>query len=263
MTDILKSIFYQMKLGYFWKKVLGILLVFQGLDLMIDVFLEEDIASVSKAFLGMGAENIFLYKLVPLVFVIIASSEICGNDFMDKSINHEILSGHSRAQVYFPRAIMCVGVSIFGALVLMGLPMLLFSLAGYWGDSLEPIGMVIRIGLLLFVAMRLSLETVLLTMVIKNSMVAMEIGVGVLVAESVVINFFADPIQYFFGAGNASMLFDFEGWMTYSVKDLKMLFAVKSLPDATLISETILISLVVGVISTYIGYYFFKKDDLR
>lgn len=260
MKSILKSQFYQMKLPYIWKKLLPILLVFNFLIIYVNVVLDEGFEGLSEFVVGGEYGNLLSFVVI---FIVIATAEICGNDFADRTINHELLSGHSRKDVFWGRAVAAIGVSLISALFLMIIPLVAFAAMGYWGDAITLTGMVLRVVLCMFPLMKVSCEMILLTCIVKNGLLASVIGFVVTVIVGVIGGMKALGCPYLISGSNLLKLFRFDGWSTYRMKDLKEFAVYESMVDSKDAVLTIIISILAGALFLWIGYKFFEKDDLK
>ncbi|MGN0384324.1 MAG: ABC transporter permease subunit [Lachnospiraceae bacterium] len=260
MKSILKSQLYQMKLPYIWKKVLPILLVFNFLIIYVNVVLGGEIESLSEFIVGGEYGNLLNFMEF---FIIIATAEICGNDFSDKTINHELLSGHSRKDVFLGRAVAAIGVSLIGALILLVIPIVAFTAMGYWGDTVTLKGVVLRIALCIFPIIKVSCEMILLTYIVKNGLLASVIGCVGLIITGVIGGMTAIGMPYLISSSNLMQLFHFDGWSTYRMKDLKQFSTYESMVNSNVAILTVVVSVLAGAMFLWIGYKFFEKDDLK
>lgn len=72
---------------------------------------------------GMFAVSVLgTIPIALLIASLVLVSRICGCDMDDKTINYELLSGHSRGQIYFGRVIMSLVYTVVAGLVIMVLP---------------------------------------------------------------------------------------------------------------------------------------------
>ncbi|MGN0153345.1 MAG: hypothetical protein ACI4A3_02765 [Lachnospiraceae bacterium] len=203
-----------------------------------------------------------LFLMVSLLFLLVVAANISGNDFLDKTINYEILSGHSRKQVYFGRVLPAVFYGVLGTMVLSLFWPVLVTLTQGWGGLMEAKGVWIRYGLLVFVFFRLICELVFLTFITKNTHITYLIGFSLSYAEMIIIMLLDSENRYLVGVGNCLELINFEEWSTIFLNEQEQIFYNSAL-NPEMIIGTIVISLVFGILSLILGYVYFKHDDLN
>lgn len=113
-----------------------------------------------------------LIGLLPLVI----TCRICGWDFDDKTINYELLSGHSRYSIFFARVILSLLWSILGTAAVIFLPIAGITMAGGWGDSLNAADMALRGLLSLFPMFRIICVWILMTTFLQSSFKTLLLG---------------------------------------------------------------------------------------
>lgn len=259
MKNIIKAQIYQMKLPAIWKKVLFWMIPCMVLVLYINIGLDDMYEGVAEYFTSGEYTN---YLTFVGFFVAIASAEISGNDFQDKTINYEIMSGHSRKNIFFARVLVSVVVSVIGSFLILGLPILLFAGLGKMGTAISLGAIMIRILLTMLPIAKLSCEVILITYIAKNSMLSAAIGCfGTVLIGA--LGGMANGFMYLFSTSNLMKLFRCDGWSVYRIKDVKEFFVVEPLPSNQVILYTVLTTVIVSAMVLFIGYKFFEKDDLR
>lgn len=113
-----------------------------------------------------------LIGLLPLVI----TCRICGWDFDDKTINYELLSGHSRYSVFWARVTVSFLWSIVGTAAVIFLPIMGITIAGGWGYGLNAADMALR-GLISFFPMfRIICVWILMTTLLRSSYKTLLLG---------------------------------------------------------------------------------------
>lgn len=258
MKNIVKSQFYQIIREKMLWYMLVVALLMQTLMFMLPIWLEnEEATSAGEFFAGNG------YGLIvfPVFFLVVAVGQICGTDFLDKTNHYEVLGGHRRHEVYLGRVIPALLVGGGGALFLSILPILLYTIMFGWGTKLALGPILLRFMLLLFPFLRLVCEFVFITFLVKNPYVMM--GVGYLVFIAIMgLTEILNAFNAFLGITNMMQLLVVEKWVTFGLGgDLNYIYEAPL--SAGVIVKTIFASVVFGVGSLYLGYIYFKNNDLN
>lgn len=258
MKNIVKSQFYQIIREKMLWYMLVVALLMQTLMFMLPIWLDnEEATSAGEFFAGNG------YGLIvfPVFFLVVAVGLICGVDFLDKTNHYEVLGGHRRHEVYLGRVIPAVLVGGGGALFLSILPILLYTIMYGWGTKIAPGPVILRLVLLMLPYLRIVCEFVFLTFLVKNPYIMMAAGYAIFMAcigLSEVLNAF----NAFLGITNMMQLLVVEKWVTFGLGgDLNYIYEAPL--SAGVIWQTILASVVFGVGSLYLGYIYFKNNDLN
>ncbi|MBR6664448.1 MAG: hypothetical protein IKL22_01875 [Lachnospiraceae bacterium] len=258
MKNIVKSQFYQIIREKILWYMLVVALFMQTLMFMLPIWLEnEEATSAGEFFAEQGNGLIFF----PLFFLIVAVGQICGTDFLDKTNHYEVLGGHRRHEVYLGRVIPALLVGGLGSLLLSVLPVVLYTIMFGWGTKIPLGAVLLRFIMLLFPFLRLVCEFVFITFLVKNPYVMM--GVGYLVFIAIMgLSEILNAFNAFLGITNMMQLLVVEKWVTFGLGgDLNYIYEAPL--NAGVIVQTILASVVFGVGSLYLGYIYFKNNDLN
>ena len=199
-----------------------------------------------------------------IVFVILAP-RICGWDATDKTMNYEIMAGHSRKEVYFGRVIVCLIWSMVSGIVIMVLPVLVMTMINGWGENVNVYDVVIRYLLILFPMFRLICELILLTFLLRNCYVSMLVGWvffdAALIGSMVYMELTEKQLTVQLAVSNLITLFGFDNYKLEYVggEDIPVFSAGLS---SSMILGTVFVSLLVGGICLAIGYVVFQKRDM-
>lgn len=200
-----------------------------------------------------------------MVFVILVS-RICGWDATDKTMNYEIMTGHSRAEVYFGRVVVSLLWSLITAIAIVALPVMGFTLMNGWGQNMNCMDGIIRVLLALFPLFRLACEFALLTFLLQNCFKAMliewvlfELGV----MGSMLYQEFTDKLLTVqLASSNLFWVFDFSNYRMEYIDGEEIPVFISGISTSMLIS-TFFVSLLVGGICLFAGYVMFKKQDMN
>ncbi len=262
MKNLIKAQLYQLK------KDRLVQLVFGGtfLILMMMVYMNQLFSAIEASGNntvtggGLFANSISGVIMVGLMFVIIAVPRICGWDFTDKTTNYELMSGHIRREVYFSRVTVSLLVGGIGWIILLCAPLAVTSIISGWGGKLPLSEAVLRGVLMLLPIIRLSCELACITFIVKNPYLTMGIGYVLLMLQ--VSPVFSIKNNFLLGISNLSMLGTVDVWTTYGL-DGELNYIFEAYLGAGDIAGTILASLGAALLSLFIGYIFFKNDDIN
>lgn len=256
MKNIIKSQLYQLIRDKF---VIYPLILFPLLMLVMRIPFVSNIPEVYETGGCFFANYADFSSVFAPLFILIVTPQICGTDFLDKTNNYELMSGHSRGEVFFGRAILTVLISSIGAVIIMALPVIVETIINGWGTKVGIGDAVLRFVLLFLVFARLSCEFILITSFLKNPYAAMIIG---WFSFMVYICYFYKYHSFALAMVNMNILTTVDVWVTYGLGDTTNYIYDASL-DGYTIFMTVAASLVIGAGSLIIGYAFFKKDDLN
>lgn len=257
MADLIKAQLYQLKKG-------RILFVFCALmsvqaALMLGEFNENASLTVSEYL----AESMFMMVCTAFVFAAAAAGEICCADFNDRTANYEIMAGHTRREIYLSRVVLSLITGTVGTHILMALPIITGSCIWGFGTALSTGKVALRLALLIFPAMRFTAEFVFIGYIIKNSYITTAIGFFYAFYGGMLIDIWGKPRSVLLSIINALRISYFDFYQTYSAIDLKNYYVYESGISCGLVLQTITASIIFGGVFLYLGYLFFKKDDMR
>lgn len=260
MWNIIKAQNYQIR-----GDNLVILVLLAGLLLPTGTLLMDfDISELTGSFF-MAQLGSVLPICLGMVLVILVS-RICGWDAGDKTMNYEVLAGHSRAEVYFGRVIMSVIWGLGNGIAMLVLPVLGITVINGWGNNMNLGAAAVRCVLFLFPMLRLICEFAMLAFLLRDCYKAMLIGwsffavsmVGIMVYEgladtALTVQLVITNMREVIGFGNYKI--EYIGGEDILVYMTGM--------DASLVLGTILVSLLAGGACLAVGYAVFKKQDMN
>ncbi len=263
MQNIIKSLHYQTKRdNVTYYAFLALILCYA----MVFSDLSNPLALTGSEYFAASQA---LFCLPVSVFLVILCTRICGWDYVDKTLNYEILIGHNRKEVFFSRVwvsfIWCVPVAVLSFI----LPPLVLSLINGWGIYIDMGDMIFRCVLAVFTIFRIYCECVLLTFLTKScylglivSFLFVEIGSIIPIAFEEIGRIKLRNFVTAFSMANFQELVTPENYSFQYIngKD-EMLFDMSV--DPSFAAETIIVSLVAGIGCILISYLYFRKSDMK
>lgn len=211
-----------------------------------------------------GEQAIFLLMFLSIfsqLFICIFTSQFCGADFLDKTCNYEIMSGHTRAQVYFGRTLPCVIIGTLGAMIIIGIPIALIAVREEWGKLINVGDFLMRYLLMALPIARIISEYIFLSFIIRNPYIIMGISYGLTILVGVNI----PPAQMYspiLGMSNLNMLTGIDTYTNYTLMgDCNYIYET-ALSSGDIL-KTITFSLIFIFGSLLLGFAIFKNDDLN
>lgn len=261
MNGIIKSQLYKLKRDKL------IVLSFFAI-LLVAIFTQFMLADMAGGASGVGTSGgeqaIFILTFLSLfsqLFICIFTAQFCGADFLDKTCNYEIMSGHTRAQVYFGRTIPCVIIGTVGALIIIGVPILLISVRTEWGELVNARDFLMRYLLMAFPIARIISEYILLSFIIRNPYIIIGISYSliILIIGNIPAAQMYTPIL---GMSNLNMLVNVEIYDNYTLLG-DCNFVYETALSSGDIVKTIAFSLIFIFGSLLLGFAFFRNDDIN
>ena len=209
-------------------------------------------------------ENMNIMAGMLAMMIIVAN--VMGKDFMDKTLNYEVMSGHTRKEVFFGRVIVatCAGV-VCSFLVIIAVPVVLTAING-WGNTMELQGVLIRCLLLFITLFRIAWELAFLTTLTKNPyityLVSYAFAMVQLFAVTAKMNYTDMEISPLLPVANCFNLFTFQDWATFFLDETdQIVYSSAVTPEMVL--WAVIPSIVIGTGILLFSYVFFKHDDLN
>lgn len=263
MLNVIKSQLYQ-----FRKERISKFLFFGLMAMFILIpfiaIIQSDVSSSAMTDAtggGYFATNLRFCIFMPLVYIAAVVAQICGQDFVDKTANYELMSGRRRYQSYFGRVIPSVIIGTIGWFIIAVTPVITVTIIRGWGDKISVWEVVIRYALMLFPAIRVACEFVFFTFLIKNPYIVM--GLGYLYS---MVSIYAEMLPsdgfIFLGSTNIILLSMIDVWTTYGLEG-KVNFIYDAALSSSDVIGTIVVSVVVSAAALLLGYVFFKNDDMN
>lgn len=264
MKNIIKSVAYELKKT----KAIRITFIIGLLFMLLEGFLNIDTSSdnmahnTSQLVAEISSSNIMILIFIAAILV----GYMCSGDFRDKVVNYEIMSGHSRKQVYISRFIPAILVGAFLVTALHFSVMIPGAIMYGWGNTLSLGDVIVRDLLLFFPIMRICAFLVIISFIVKSQYLMMAVGYGLFSFIGLMEQFNVNKSGYVTGIANINMLFDFKAWSTYNLDPVNGIVEYTSYNGSVstgLILWTIAISILVTACYMFIGYSIFRRDELN
>lgn len=263
MKNIIRSMTYELKKT----KAIRVTFIVGLLFVLLEGFLNIDPSSdnmpqnTSQLVADNGSSNILIFVFVASILV----GYICSGDFRDKVINYEILSGHSRKQVFISRFIPGVLLVAFLITILQFSMMIPGAILYGWGDAVSLKDVIIRTLLAFFPAVRFSAFIVVIAFIVKSQNIMIGVGYALFEFCGIVEQFGIGKNSYANSIYNWKLLFDFKGVPAKGVDAADAVVKYTSYTSTVhgqMVLWTILISLIMTAIYMFVGYSLFRRDDL-
>lgn len=257
MKNIIKAQLYQLK------KERLLTIVFWGLFavLLMDAFFGSG-EGVTLSGSETAAKVLQFHSIISSLFVFMVTGICCCSDFLDKTANYEIMSGHTRKEVYLGRVIPCIIIGTTGWLILICSPYILCTAVAGWGTKLAFGDFLLRVVLMILPIIRIICEFIMLSFIIRNPYIIMGIGYGVFVLGGL-SEAFSQTGSYFLGITNLTLLSGFDTWLTFGMNNGAENYIYESALPVNDIVCTIIFSVIFSAASLFLGYHFFKTDDVN
>ena len=261
MKRLLSSLSYQsLRNGAFYR-LTGLFIVAMAVLGVVLGLSSDDVPSAGKLIVDSPS---VLWLFQSMVIAIIVGT-VCAGDFKDKDLYYEIMSGHSRLNIFFSKAIPATVFTALLATFISAVPVISNCFFFGWGDVIEVKGAVIRIALCFFPFLRLAAFFTLIAFLSKSRMLVTALGYIAMCFGMVLLNVIGSHSSFLLSYFNLQDLMDFGTWSIYNLDPsggIVMHTAYDSSISGSMISGTIIISLLVSAVYLIAGYGFFRKNDL-
>lgn len=260
MKNIMKAQLLQLKKDRICRFIfIGILVVMFMLVYMITNMASGDIEITGGEHAVMLAT---MMQLLAQFFMYLFTAQACGVDFTDKTMNYEIMAGHTRRQVYFGRVIPTLIIGTLVTLLLIAVPIAAdVIIMGGWGDKVNFADMLLRYLLMAFPVARTICEFIFLTFIIKNPYIVMGISYVACIVLGMNVPTTTDHC-FVLGMTNINAITVINEWQSFGLGgDLHYIYETGL--SADFVVPTILVSVIIGGIALLLGYTFFKNDDMH
>ncbi len=262
MGNIIKSLNYQLKRDN------GMIYIYL---VVLFIFIASFISYLDSYDFGETTGSLFTilnaetYLIGAGLTIALLAARAFGWDYNDKTINYEVLSGHSRKEIYISRVLVSMCWSLISCFLLLYVPLLFYTACNGWGNWADIRGVMLRYVLLLFPLFRFVCECILLTVVMKNCYMAMIIGFVLyefswaLTTMQELLTEYAFTIE--FASTNIYRLLVYNKY-SFGYMDGEDFITYDTILEPSLLVGTILVSTIVGVVCLIVGYFYFLKKDM-
>lgn len=260
MKDLIKSQLYQLRRSRLIPVVFIVTIAMQ-ISIMMGEWNYQGQGIYGSTYVATSGSSIVM---IAIIFAIVFTGEICGADFLDKTTNYELMSGHTRKQIYFSRAIISLIGGGVGGMIIMAAPVIVSTAVCGWGTDIKAGEVIFRYVLSLLPVLRIICEFIFLTYIVKNPYVTMVCGFLVFVMGESWPELVGQSNSVLLGITNISMLTEFESWSTYTLDNtVDMIMVYGARLSAGDIAATVFGSIIIGGMFLAIGYIYFNRDDLN
>ncbi|MBR4199786.1 MAG: hypothetical protein IKQ91_00735 [Oscillospiraceae bacterium] len=195
---------------------------------------------------------------------------VCGADFEDKTINHELTGGRSRTASFFGRAVPVMIAAPLTTVFITALPYVIYAAAAGTGDAIPVSAIAERYLLMLFPLLRLSAFFVFLIFVTKkqlavivSSLLVTSVTLGIIDGSGravliQVINRHAGMLSI----SDLTRLTRFDNWRAYDLTMHSFYTYYPQLPVSQIVL-TVICSLGMAAVWLLLGWHFFHVDDMN
>ena len=267
MTDIIRFQFRQL----FRTRIVHLANIMMLCIIFILLFLSSDTSDeIRETMTAYLPQTISFAAAIALMAPLIMIGIVCGDDFQDKTINHELTAGRSRAASFFGRAIPVMIAAPLTAVSLTSIPYVIYGALFGVGDTIPLSNIILRILLMLFPLLRLSAFFVFLIFVMKKQLAAVIGALGTTLLTIGLISGeaslpFVTAARHFHGMLSLTDLLNlckFENWRAYDLT-LKSFYTYYPELPASQIALVIISSLIMTAVWLLLGYHFFHVDDMN
>lgn len=256
MFHVMKAQNYQIRHDMF--SVIAIV-IFVGISIYQAV--HDDITG-SEQFAAMGE----VVPLICLFICLVIGARIAAWDFNDKTINYELLSGHTRRDLYWGRfasaLLWCISLCVMEMLF----PLAVSTIRNGWGVQADPVNCMLRLLIAILPVVRMIAAIFLLAFILRNCYITYAVGYvligGMMLAVQLLTEASHLHLEYVLGyttLGEVLVLsnshMEFVNGADMNVYDSAI--SISSFGAAAVSS------IVVSVVCLLAGYAVFKKRDME
>lgn len=264
MKEIIKSQLYEtVKSKSVWIAAL-VIAYFAGLECCARLEFEGG-ENVCTGTMAMGL-TMDLYAVAFFTFIIAAF--MC-RDYKNRTINHDILWGYSRKQVFFGRMIPAYVIGSVASFIYI-YPAVIYQTIKYgWGSDVTALSMVLRNITFLLLLFRLTGEIALLSVVIKRTWIVY--GILLLFGSaqqravfSIVINGYYEKYKYLWllSGSAGSQLILTPGYEEVFNDAGEIVKQFEQILPMQAILVSVLSSILIGTLCLYAAFSLFSKRDM-
>ena len=192
---------------------------------------------------------------------------VCGGDLDDKTANYEILYGKKRSQVYFSRVLVAFVFALIAALLLITLPLLFLTAKNGWGGSLTVQNAVLH-GVMMFPAFcRMLCFFIALTFISTSMLPAFAAGF-LKTLPLMFVNMMLElsgtdfRVTWQTALNDLIRLQDFSNYTTGMFEGAEI-GIYKAELTREVITQSLLCSVGFGLFWLLLGFFVFRKKDLK
>lgn len=260
MRNVIKSQLFGLKKDTLFLAGTILFLCLPMVYLLSGEALEESgaVAWVNMGNMGSMLMGFMVCFMLPLVV---------GRDFADKTINYEVLFGHSKREIYFSRVLVALLYGFFMFVAGLGLPILIVILKNGFGPNVVFQDLLAKWAVGLCIFFRMMAENIFFSFLLMNAQTCIMFSVIMLetMAGTVMVLAAFTPYKWLVGANGMLSLIncleapnqklgfvDGKDVVLYEVKVFDSFFCWNTVG-----------SVAIGIVCIMAGYILFHKRDLR
>lgn len=265
MYNLIKAQNYQL-----WRDnyIIYVLIGIIGMTVLNLVMNIQSITSASETlnggtFTAMGGTA---YSVIYIFISLGFTARICGWDFIDKTLNYELLAGHTRREVFWSRALLSLVWVFAFSVALTFLPIGGVAVFTGWGDNMSLAGALMRFGLSFLILLRMTCGYILLSFALKNCYIVLFVGYIAMMIPAfavMMINEFTKiEITYQLSFPALLTVLDFSNYKLGYVDGEDIVQFITDVEPEFIIG-TVVMSLVLSAVYLLLGYTIFRKSDVH
>lgn len=198
---------------------------------------------------SLFAVNNAALPMAIIIFLGIVVTIIESSDFIDKTINYEILSGHKKKEIYFGRFIVALIVGIVGSIIVMNIISIIFTVFNGWGDCVIINKYIIRNSFACIIILKIICFITMVCFLARNSFASWGILFAIFYLEFImnIMEIVPNKLQLLLTMPQLTNIFLFPS----------------NAVSSSIIQQSILASVVEGFICLCVGYICFIKCDMQ
>ena len=267
MKNLVLSQFYTLRTEMKILAAVFAVLVFTGTASMLFdsgyfFFLDSDFYGYGER---MTASTVFgngagFAGVLSAIYVLFSVTLIAGGDMNDKTVNYEIMYGHSRRSVYWSRVTVSLAAGTFGGVLIFAAVPLIVTLMLGWGTSISVSVLLIRVFMLTMLFLRISSELMFLTAVIRKAQFVYITEAVVLITEIALSLSFQERNRYLFPFDAVSSILHFNSFRLEHLDSTASVVFDAAMPGTVVVSVSAAYILV-SAVCLYLGASAFERSD--
>ncbi len=253
MKAIIQSQIYQLKSDMLIKGAFLVMTLVTLIPIPIYLLFSEE--KISGAYFAVSMGNMNTYSVI---FLVIVTAYIVGNDFQNQTGCYDILYGYKREDVFWGRVLPMLAVTIvMSILLLMELPFVATLICG-WGTQIRVSEFLFRCLLYTLLVVRMCCEVTFLTVVCRELYQVYAIEFVLYIVEQ----FFLDAKNpYIFVSSATREVFMFESWSVSHIDGTAEILYENTLQGGT-IAMLAVSSVGMSVLYLLLARHYFKAKDI-
>lgn len=264
MWSVAKAQLFQLKKDFVTPLVFVGLLLLEGATMLIAVLTMLDAHLLNPTMPEPTAGELFVLQL-PMslfaqVFAIAVTATFCCSDFSDKTLNYELMTGRRRGDSFFARALLSLAFGLLGAALLVFAPVCALTPIFGWGASVNFRDAMLRGALILLPVARLICEFVFIGFLVKRRFGVMALGFVIIMPENS-LPLFTESRSPLLAGTNINLLTNVNVWSSFGLQGNIHAIYEAAIPARDVLL-TVAASVGFGALFLFLGYVFFRHDDI-